>query len=130
MGLGALGLGLLARALTNIETQRLVGAGAGRRAVDVQKTIMINAPLAEVFRFCSNFANFPRFMAGLNEARHLGNGRSHWVAAGPAGALVTWDAVIMRSEPNQMLAWRSESGATTANAAASALSHWPTTARA
>jgi uncharacterized membrane protein/CBS domain-containing protein len=114
-GLGALGLGLLARGLTNIETQRLVGAGAGRRAVDVQKTITINAPLAEVFRFWSNFANFPRFMAGLHEVRDLGNGRSHWVAAGPAGVPVTWDAVITRSEPNKLLAWKSEPGTAVAN---------------
>jgi uncharacterized membrane protein/CBS domain-containing protein len=116
LGLGALGLGLLARALTNIETQRLVGAGAGRRAVDVQKTITINAPVKEVFRFFLNFANFPRFMAGLNEVRDLGNGRSHWVAAGPAGVPVTWDAVITRSEPNKLLAWKSEPGAAVANA--------------
>jgi uncharacterized membrane protein/CBS domain-containing protein len=116
MGLGALGLGLLARSLTNIETQRLVGTDGGRRAVDVQKTITINAPVAEVFRFWSNFDNFPRFMAGLKEVRDLGNGRSHWVAAGPAGAPVTWDALITRSEPNQVLAWKSEPGATVANA--------------
>ncbi len=32
------GGGLLARALTNLSGKRLVGMGAGRRAVDVQKT--------------------------------------------------------------------------------------------
>lgn len=116
LGLGALGVGLLARGLTNIETQRLIGTGAGRRAVDVQKTITIAAPVEEVFRFWSNFANFPHFMAGLNEVRDLGNGRSHWVAAGPAGVPVTWDAAITRYEPNRLLAWKSEPGATVANA--------------
>ena len=41
------------------------------------------------------------------EVRHLGEGRSHWVAAGPAGTSVTWDAEITVYEPNRRLAWRS-----------------------
>ena len=114
--LGALGLGLLARGATNIELERLLGLGAGRRAVDVQKTITIDAPVEEVFRCFRNVANFPRFMAHLREVRDLGNGRSHWVAEGPAGVPVAWDAVITRSEPNRVLAWQSEPGATVANA--------------
>jgi uncharacterized membrane protein len=114
--LGALGLGLLARGATNFKVERLLGLGAGRRAVDVQKTITIDAPVEEVFRFWSNVANFPRFMAHLREVRDLDNGRSHWVAEGPAGVPVSWDAVITRSEPNTVLAWRSEPGATVANA--------------
>lgn len=47
--LGVSGLTLLARASTNIEFKRLLGVGAGRRAVDIQKTININAPIARVF---------------------------------------------------------------------------------
>jgi len=86
------------------------------RAVDVQKTITIDAPVEEVFRCFRNVANFPRFMAHLREVRDLGNGRSHWVAEGPAGVPVAWDAVITRSEPNRVLAWQSEPGATVANA--------------
>jgi uncharacterized membrane protein len=114
--LAVLGLGLLARGATNIEAKRLLGLGAGRRAVDVQKTITISAPVEEVFRFWSNVANFPHFMAHLREVRELGNGRSHWVAEGPAGVRVSWNAVITRAEPNKVLAWQSEPGATVANA--------------
>src|SRR6266540_3590252 len=50
------------------------------------------------------------------EVRDLSNGRSHCVAEGPAGVPVAWDAVITRSEPNRVLAWQSEPGATVANA--------------
>ena len=42
------GLGLVARAATNLETKRLVGIGAGRRAVDLQETITIDAPAEDV----------------------------------------------------------------------------------
>jgi uncharacterized membrane protein len=33
--------------------------------------------------------------------------RSHWVATGPAGSTVEWDAEITEDRPNEMIAWRS-----------------------
>lgn len=114
--LGTVGLGLAVRGLTNLETKRLLGIGAGRRAVDIQKTITIQRPVEEVFRFWSNIENFPRFMSHLKEVRDLGNGRSHWVATAPAGFAMAWDAVITQYLPNQVIAWRSEPGSTVANA--------------
>lgn len=41
---GLVGLGLLGRAATNLPGHRLSGLGAGRRAVDVRKTIEVDAP--------------------------------------------------------------------------------------
>jgi len=49
----------------------------------MQKIITINAPVEDVFRFWSNVANFPRFMAGLNEVRDLGNGTPNTYSALP-----------------------------------------------
>src|SRR5439155_14308825 len=97
--LGTAGLGLVARAATNTEIKRLLGLGGGRRAGDVRKTITIAAPPEEVFDFWTNYANFPRLMSHLKEVRDLGGGRSHWVASGPGGLPVSWDAVITRFEP-------------------------------
>lgn len=114
--LGTVGLGLLARAITNTEMNRLLGLGGGRRAVDVRKTITIAAPREQVFQFWTNYANFPRFMAHVKEVRDLGSGRSHWVAMGPGGVRVTWDAVITRFVPDEVLAWRSEPNSVIANA--------------
>ncbi len=34
-------------------------------------------------------------------------GRSHWIARGPGGVLVQWDAEIINEVENQVLAWRS-----------------------
>ena len=109
--LGAVGVGLLARGVTNLEVKRLVGAGAGRRAVEVQKTINIAAPVEEVYGFWSDFENFPRFMSNVREVRRNADGTSHWVMAGPAGASVEWDAVVTRRVPNELLAWKSVEGA-------------------
>jgi uncharacterized membrane protein len=102
------GLTLLTRALTNLELKRLVGVGAGRCAIDIQKTININAPVERVFRLWANYQNFPHFMSNVREVKDLGDGRSHWIVAGPAGTSVEWDAVITSFTPNEVLAWRAE----------------------
>jgi uncharacterized membrane protein len=110
-------LGLLARAVTNMEMRRLVGTGSGRRAVDIVKTLHIQAPLEAVYTFWANVENFPRFMTHIKEVRHLGEGRSHWVAEGPAGTSVSWDAEVTVCESNRRLAWRSMPGSMIENAA-------------
>lgn len=114
--LSTLGFGMLLRGLTNQELKRLVGVGAGRRAVDIQKTINIAAPVERVFQFWTNYENFPRFMTNVREVRDLGDRRSHWVVEGPTGASFEWDAIITRYIPNEVLAWKSLPGATVANA--------------
>lgn len=115
---GLLGLGLLARAVTNLPAKRLVGIGGGRRAVDVQKGITVNAPVEEVFRFWDNFENFPRFMSHLREVKvtDRANDRSHWVAEGPADVPIEWDAVVTKRVPNREIAWKSVEGSTVGTA--------------
>jgi uncharacterized membrane protein len=111
-----MGLGLLTRSVTNTEIKRLVGAGGGRRTVEIQKNINVAAPLEQVYRFWTNYMNFPRFITNVREVRETGDGRSHWTVDGPAGVPVEWDAVITRRVPNEVLAWKSVEGATFENA--------------
>jgi len=113
---GALGFGLLARAATNVEAQRLLGMGEGRRGLDFQKTITIDAPVEEVYRIWSNYQNFPRFMRNVREVRDLGGGRSAWTVAGPLGASVRFNAVVTEQKPNEVFAWKSEEGETIGHA--------------
>src|SRR5262245_62112365 len=105
----AVGAALLARAVANKGFRQILGVSGGL-AVNFEKAIHIDAPAEEVFRFWSNFENFPKFMTHLKEVRCLENGRWHWVAAGPAGMSIPWDAEITESEPNRSLAWRSVPG--------------------
>ena len=49
-------------------------------------------------------------MSHLKEVRVLDEKRSHWVACGPAGYTVEWDAEIINDEPNALIAWRSLEG--------------------
>jgi uncharacterized membrane protein len=103
--LGALGLAALARAITNIEMERIVGIGEVEAAINLQKSINIKAPIERVYQLWTDYENFPRFMRNVREVKDLGEGRSHWVVAGPAGIPVEWDAVITKQIPNELLAW-------------------------
>jgi uncharacterized membrane protein len=110
--LSAAGIGLLTRAITNLPARNLVGAGVGRRAVEVQKTITVAAPVEQVWQLWSNFEQFPRFMSHLREVRKVNENRSHWVALGPAGLPVEWDAIVTEWLPNELIAWKSVEGST------------------
>jgi uncharacterized membrane protein len=108
VGLG--GLALLARGITNLEFKRLLGIGAGRRAIHVRKTIEVMAPIEAVFDLWSHFENFPRFMSHVREVRRQDERRSHWVVAGPAGVPIEWDTELTVLVPHEFLAWRTVPG--------------------
>ena len=114
--LGTLGLAMAARSFSNRTLRRMLGVTGDRRVMEVHKTITVGGPPERVFPFFADYANFPRFMRRLREVRDLGGGRSHWVASGPAGVPVSWDAVITRFIPNQVIGWKSEPGSVVANA--------------
>src|SRR5205807_5768354 len=77
----------------------------------VEKTVTINRPAAVLFRMWSNFETLPRFMQHLVSVKVDGK-RSHWVARGPAGTTVEWDAEIVNNVPDRLIAWRSLEGST------------------
>ena len=110
--LNALGFSALTRGLTNIESKRLIGVGDGRHAVEIQKTISINAPIERVFEFWSHPENFPQFMSHVREVEDLGDARYRWKVDGPAGVPVEWEAVVTQIAPKEVLAWKSVEGST------------------
>jgi uncharacterized membrane protein len=71
------------------------------------RSVVINRSPDELYRFWHNFENFPRFMYHLESVRSTGARTSHWVARGPAGTHVEWDAEITADTPNELIAWRS-----------------------
>jgi uncharacterized membrane protein len=71
------------------------------------KSIIVGAPVAEVFATWADFENFPRFMEHLKSVRRTGEKTSRWVANGPMGQDVEWEAETTRVEPNKRIAWRS-----------------------
>jgi len=114
--IAAIGLAVLARGVTNMPIRRLIGANAGRRAIDLQKTIDIAAAPETVFDVWTNYENFPHFMSHIREARDLGQRRSHWIVQGPMGAPMEWNARLTECIRPSVLAWKTEPGATVEHA--------------
>jgi uncharacterized membrane protein len=83
---------------------------AGNRGFHVLEAIRLERPLPEIYRFWRNFENLPRFMRHLEHVEDLGNGRSRWVAQGPAGVKVEWEAEIINEVENKVIGWRSLPG--------------------
>lgn len=84
---------------------------AGRRGVHVEVAATIIRPPEELYAFWRNFENLPRFMPHLVSVRTLDARRSHWVVKAPAGRTVEWNAEIINEIPNQLIGWRTLSGA-------------------
>ena len=83
---------------------------AGARGIHVRESIRLEASIEDVYRFWRRLENLPTFMTHLDRVTETSDGKSHWVAAGPAGLAVEWDAEIINEVENKLLAWRSLSG--------------------
>ena len=82
----------------------------GDRGVHVRESIRLEVPVADVYRFWRRLENLPQFMTHLDRVTEASDGTSHWVASGPAGLAVEWDAEIINEVENKVLAWRSLPG--------------------
>lgn len=83
---------------------------SGERGIHVRESIRIEKPVDEIYRFWRRLENLPRFMWNLASVTDDGDGRSHWVARGPGGFKVEWDAEIINDVENKVIGWRSLSG--------------------
>lgn len=86
------------------------------RLITVERSIMIDRPADEIYRFWRNLENLPQFMSSLEDVIVVDEKRSHWVAKAPAGMIVEWDADIVNDVPNHILAWKSREGSDVDNA--------------
>lgn len=112
LGLASAGMYLLYRGLTrrdpiyrffawNTETQ----GDQGR--LEVERAIVIERPVSEVYAYWRYLEQLPRFMRHLSTVRENDGQHSHWVADAPAGTTVQWDAEIVQDLPNERLSWHS-----------------------
>ena len=88
-------------------------AGSG---IEVHKTVTVNRSADEAYRLWRDFEGLPRFMRHLESVHVTGERTSHWVAKGPAGTPVEWDAELIDDRPGELIAWRSLPGAEVASA--------------
>jgi uncharacterized membrane protein len=76
----------------------------------VEKSIEIDRPLRMVYDQWTQFEEFPRFMAGVEEVEQLDDRTLRWRAK-VGGKTEEWTAEIVHKEPDQSIAWRHTSGA-------------------
>lgn len=86
------------------------------KGVQVERSVTINRPVAEVYRFWHDFENLPHFMSHLESVKNLTAGRSRWTVRGPAGRDITWEAEIVGDIENEMISWCSLEDADIPNA--------------
>src|SRR5688500_19985342 len=70
-------------------------------SLHVALPIFVDRDPDEVYHFFRDFRNLPRFMEHLESVQELPDGRSHWIAKGPAGMSVEWDAEIVADDPDR-----------------------------
>jgi uncharacterized membrane protein len=119
--LGALGGALLYRGLRGrcscyaalgLDTARHNDATVipAQQGDKVEKSVVVNRSPAELYSFWREVENLPRIMQHLQKVESLDRTKSHWVACGPLGKRVEWDAEIFNDRENEVIAWRSLPG--------------------
>jgi len=85
--------------------------------IRVDEAITINRPREEVYRFWRDLSNIAQIMQHVESISSTpGGNRSHWIARGPGGKCMEWDAEIINEIENELIAWRSLEGSEVANA--------------
>lgn len=91
-------------------------------SIEISKSLTINKPREEVYKYWRQLENLPRFMFHLKEVKQIDPKRSHWVAQLADSTLakalgpVEWDAQIIDEVENERLVWKSVEGARVDNA--------------
>lgn len=84
--------------------------GASHGAIRVESHVDLDRTPFELYAMWRDFESLPTFMSHLLSVRELNSVRSHWIAKGPAGTTVQWDADIINEIPNELIAWQTVEG--------------------
>jgi len=82
------------------------------RATKIRRTIEVNRPPSELYRFWRSFVNLPQVMSHVDSIQIVNDRLSHWrVKTLPGAPAVEWDAEIINDVENERIGWRSLNGA-------------------
>ena len=81
-----------------------------QRETIAHSSVVINAAQQEIYLFWRDFENLPLFMNHLESVKVTGERRSRWIAIGPLGTRIAWDAEIVSERSNEEIKWRSLPG--------------------
>ena len=84
--------------------------GTRVRSAEREFSFVVDRPVEQVFAFCADFENFPKFIGALREVRDTSDGQSHWCAATPNGGTIEWSSTTTKFVTNSVIAWQSVPG--------------------
>ena len=85
------------------------GFAFGSQASSI-RSLIIDRPPEELYQTWHQFENLPKFIPNLRSVESVGQNRWHWVANGPRGTKVEWDAEVVDVRPNEHICWQSLAG--------------------
>lgn len=96
---------------TNVQGRSPAAAVRLDRGIKIDRSIIVRRSPEELYAFWRDFERLPQVMTHLESVTATRGRHSHWVARGPAGVRLEWDAVIFNERPDELIAWRSLEGA-------------------
>ncbi len=76
---------------------------------NIEQSVDVEVPVRTAYDQWTQFAEFPRFMEGVEEIRQIDDTHLHWRTK-IAGREKEFDAVITEQTPDQRIAWTSQDG--------------------
>jgi uncharacterized membrane protein len=73
-------------------------------------SVILNTTPEEAYRFWRDFESMPLFMRRLESVSKNADRTYRFIARGPMGQKIRWDAEIVADRPNETIAWRSLPG--------------------
>jgi uncharacterized membrane protein len=83
--------------------------GSSGLSKTVEQSIDLEVPVSTAYNQWTQFEEFPKFMASVEQVNQVDDTHLHW-RANVAGKTKEWDAEITEQIPDQRIAWRSTSG--------------------
>jgi uncharacterized membrane protein len=74
------------------------------------RSVLVKGDANDVFAAWADLESFPVFVKRLKSVARTGPHTTHWVAQGPLGMDVEWDAETTTFEPGKRIAWNSRHG--------------------
>lgn len=85
------------------------------KPISIEESVVIDRSPEELYGFWRDFKNLPRVMRHLERVDVLDGERSRWIAQGPGGELIAWEARTTHDRPNELIAWETTENAQVPN---------------
>lgn len=78
-----------------------------RRSIDLHTSVVVPRPVRDAFAYLADFEHFPELMQSLESVTDQGGGISRWTVRLARGDLLTFDAMVTKWVPMQVIGWES-----------------------